>query len=56
MQELVSAALEIAGRRKATLESMRRALESGDNGTALRFARQLCGLESENTERNARPN
>jgi len=56
MQELVNAALEIAGRRRAVLESMRRALESGDDGTALQFARQLCGLESESVERNTRPN
>jgi hypothetical protein len=40
---LVSAALEIAMRRKAVLVSLRDALELGDNDKALQFARQLCG-------------
>jgi hypothetical protein len=42
---LVDAALEISMRRKAVLGLMRKALESGDEEQALKFARQLCGLE-----------
>ena len=41
----VSAALEISMRRRAVLVLMRKALESGDERQALKFARQLCGLE-----------
>jgi hypothetical protein len=41
----VNAALEISMRRRAVLGLMRKALESGDEGQALKFARQLCGLE-----------
>jgi hypothetical protein len=46
IQGMVTAALEIAARRKAVLASMRKALESGNESQALQFARQLCGLES----------
>ena len=42
---LVDAALEISMRRRAVLVLMRKALESGDERQALKFARQLCGLE-----------
>jgi hypothetical protein len=41
----VNAALEISMRRRAVLALMREALESGDEQQALKFARQLCGLE-----------
>ncbi len=42
---LLDAALEITMRRRAVLGLMRKALESGDEEEALRFARELCGLE-----------
>ena len=42
---LVNAALEISMRRRVVLGLMRKALESGDEGQALKFAKQLCGLE-----------
>ncbi|HUN83888.1 MAG TPA: hypothetical protein VMU48_05880 [Terracidiphilus sp.] len=41
---IVEAILEVGRQRKSILEQMRAALLSGDNATALRFARQMCGL------------
>jgi hypothetical protein len=42
--QLFEAALEIANEHRALLEKTRAALENGDNATALKFARALCGL------------
>lgn len=47
---IVDAILEVGRERKAVLEMLRAALESGDNDRALELARQLCGLKNE--ERN----
>jgi HEAT repeat protein len=44
---LVDAAIEIARGRQETLQRLRAALEIRDNTTALRIARELCGLENE---------
>jgi hypothetical protein len=44
---LVNAAIEIARGRHETLQRLRAALESRDDKAALRFARELCGLENE---------
>jgi hypothetical protein len=44
---VVEAILEVGRQRNSLLESMRLALESGDNETALTFARQLCGINHE---------
>lgn len=48
--EAIRAALrashEIAERRRAQLASLRAALETGDTETALRYARDLVGLEA----------
>jgi len=45
-KDLVHAALEISMRRRAVLSLMRKALESGDEEHAIKFAKQLCGLEN----------
>jgi hypothetical protein len=42
---VLNAALEIAGKRRETLEQLRAALEKGDDTQALRVARALCGVE-----------
>lgn len=47
---LFEATLEIANEHRALLEKMRAALEKGDNATALKFARQLCGLPADAPE------
>jgi hypothetical protein len=41
---VLNAALEIAGRRRETLEQLRAALEKGDDTQALGVARALCGV------------
>lgn len=43
---LFEVALAIAQEHSASLEQMRAALERGDDSTALRFARELCGLKA----------
>jgi len=42
---LIDAAIEIGRKRHDRLRRMKVALESGNDAEALRFARQLCGLE-----------
>jgi hypothetical protein len=42
---LIDAALQIAGKRRETLYRLRTALENCDDTEALKFARELCGLE-----------
>ncbi|MCI0622196.1 MAG: hypothetical protein L0387_11120 [Acidobacteria bacterium] len=41
---MYEAALEIARRQAKTMELIRQALEQGDDVTALKYARVLCGL------------
>ena len=48
---VIDAILQVGGQRKLLLDQMRSALESDDNETALRFARQLCGLMNEKSTR-----
>ena len=47
LKGLVDAAIGIADARRKILQHMRTALEAGDNAEALKFARELCGLENE---------
>ena len=44
---VVEAILEVGRQRKTILQRLRTALECGDTDNALKFARQLCGLENE---------
>ena len=44
---LVDTAIEIARGRQEALQRLRTALETRDDKAALRFARELCGLENE---------
>lgn len=44
---LIAEALEIAQKRRETLEQMRAALKRGDDVEALKQARILCGLTDE---------
>lgn len=44
---LVDAILEVGHQRKILLDQLRSALVSGNDGEALRLARQLCGLPNE---------
>jgi hypothetical protein len=55
LRGLLDAALEIASKRRETLDHLRAALESRDDAEALRFARQLCGLENEETSNRVDP-
>ena len=48
---VVDAILEVGRQRRTLLENLRAALESGDEPKALRFARQLCGLGNEESNR-----
>lgn len=41
---VVDAILEVSRQRKALLNQLRSALQSGNNAEALQLARQLCGL------------
>lgn len=41
---VVDAILEVGRQRKALLDQLRSALQSGNDAEALRLARQLCGL------------
>jgi hypothetical protein len=45
------AALEIARRRRDTLQRLRAALQSGDEPEALKLAKELCGLHHEKSSR-----
>ena len=47
----VDAILEVGRRRKAVLEELRCALQSGNDREALNLARQLCGLQNETSDR-----
>jgi hypothetical protein len=48
---VVDAILEVGRQRKAVLDQLRAALQSGDNSQALNLARQLCGLQNEESTR-----
>jgi hypothetical protein len=56
LKGLVDAAIEIAQARRKILQHMRAALEAGDNAEALKFARELCGLENEKARSRITPN
>ena len=47
LRGLVEAALQIASRRLDVLGRLRTALVNHEDGEALRFARELCGLETD---------
>jgi hypothetical protein len=47
----VDAILEVGRQRKAVLEKLRAALQSGNDSQALDVARQLCGLHHEECDR-----
>lgn len=53
---LVEVALEIARRRRETLVRLRRALETGSEGEALKLARELCGLHEKSDRAHSRVN
>jgi len=48
---VTDAILEVGRQRKALLDQMRGALQSGDTEQVLRLARQLCGLTYEESSR-----
>jgi len=48
---VIEAILEVGRQRKAVLDRLRMALESGNNARALKLARQLCGLQNEESDR-----
>jgi len=48
---VTDAILEVGRQRKALLDQMRGALQSGDEEKALGLARQLCGLTDEKCPR-----
>lgn len=48
---IVDAILEVGRQRKAMLEELRGALQSGNEAKALHLARRLCGLENEESNR-----
>lgn len=48
---MVDAILEVGRQRKAVLDKMRAALQSGDDSGALELARKLCGLHNEESYR-----
>jgi len=56
LKGLVDVAIEIADARRKILQHMRTALETGDSAEALKFARQLCGLENEKARFGTAPN
>jgi hypothetical protein len=49
--EIITAAVDIARRRRAVLDQMREAFEHGDDDKALKLARNLCGLNNEKSNR-----
>jgi hypothetical protein len=55
LRGLVDAAIEIACKRRKTLNRLRAALEIHDDAEALRVARELCGLEDEKTGNRVNP-
>jgi hypothetical protein len=48
---VVDAILEVGRQRNVLLVRLRSALQSGDNTQALNLARQLCGLQNEESAR-----
>jgi hypothetical protein len=48
---IVDAILEVGRQRNALLTKLRAALQSGENTQALNLARQLCGLQNEESAR-----
>jgi hypothetical protein len=53
---VVDAILEVGRQRKAVLEQLRQALESGRDDYALTLARELCGLHEKNNRADSRIN
>jgi hypothetical protein len=51
MQGVIDAVLEVGSQRKAVLAQLRAALQSGNDSGALELARQLCGLQYEESHR-----
>jgi hypothetical protein len=49
--EVITAAVDIARRRRAVLDQMREAFEHGDDNKVLTLARNLCGLNNEKSNR-----
>jgi hypothetical protein len=49
LRGLVDMALQIAGTRMETLGRLRAALVNSEDAEALKFARELCGLENDET-------
>jgi hypothetical protein len=48
---VIDSVLEVGRQRKVLLDKLRAALESGDDSGALELARQLCGLQNEESHR-----
>lgn len=48
---IVDAILEVGRQRKIVLNQLRAALQSGDDCKALNLARQLCGIQNEESDR-----
>jgi hypothetical protein len=46
---VVSIALEISERRRDTLRQMKAALEKGEHDKVIEHAKELCGIEDEQT-------
>jgi hypothetical protein len=53
-QGIIDAAIEISVKRREALSRLRDALERGDNELALELAKQLCGMESNDEQKNNR--
>ena len=49
LSNILAAALEVSKRRAAILNRMRTALEQNETLQALEYARQLCGLKTDET-------
>jgi hypothetical protein len=48
---VINAIREVGRQRKVLLDKLRAALESGNDSGALELARQLCGLQNEESNR-----
>jgi hypothetical protein len=51
MSGVIDAVLEVGRQRKALLAQLRAALQSGNDSGALELARQLCGIQHEESHR-----
>jgi hypothetical protein len=49
---LLDTAMEISRKRQDLLQRMKAAFERGDDGEAMTFARQLCGVDQNEQTRN----